>query len=267
MGPMAMRLRDVRTAFRLIGEVRELGDDPAKWRPHMVRRLRALFRAEVVVSSEVHVRGGAATPGQVRVIDHGWGCDGTGGGHVWEVRSEADAPPEAYLLAVTPGAAGGPADDPAAPVVVRPAVAVRGGSTFVLSQYPLAHLGAIDQLGLHRGADDGPFTAADHRLARVFHVELGRLWRRDALRRASDPRTDLPPRLAQTLAALQAGASEKEVSTRLGISPHTVHNYVKALHQRFGVTSRGELLAKLPRAGGFVPQFSVARPDTVVRRG
>ena len=48
------------------------------------------------------------------------------------------------------------------------------------------------------------------------------------------------------------------MSTRLGISPHTVHNYVKALHQRMGVTSRGELLAKAaPPAASFVPKLSV----------
>ena len=249
-----MRLRDVRGAFRLIGEIREQGDDPARWRTHMVRRLRALFRAEVIVSSEVHVRPGTGKAGLVRVIDVGWGCDGTHGDHVWQIQSEVDAPPDAYMLAVIAGTTA----DATAPVPVRPTVPVRGGTTFVLSQYPLAHLGAIDQLGLHRGFEDGPFTPADHRLARLFHVELGRLWRRDALRRATDPLSDLPPRLAQTLAALQAGCSEKEVSVRLGISPHTVHNYVKALHQRLGVTSRGELLARAPKsAGAFVPKLSI----------
>jgi DNA-binding CsgD family transcriptional regulator len=249
-----LKLRDVRAAFRLIGEVRELGDDPAKWRPHMVRRLRTMFRAEVVVSSEVHVRANGSTDGSLRVIDVGWGCDGSDGDHVWRIQSESDAPPDTFMLAVTAGAA----PDATAPVPVRPTVPVRGGTTFVLSQYPLAHLGAIDQLGLHRGFEDGPFNPADHRLARLFHVELGRLWRRDALRKATDPLSDLPPRLAQTLVALQAGCSEKEVSTRLGISAHTVHNYVKALHQRYGVASRGELLAKAPKpAAGFVPKFSV----------
>ena len=258
-----MRLREVRAAFRLIGEIREQGDDPAKWRPHMVRRLRKLFRAEVVISSEVHVRpgtgkGGTGKGGTVRVIDVGWGCDGSDGDRVWQIQSEVDAQPDAYMLAVTAGAA----DDPTGPVPVRPTAPVREGSTFVLSQYPLAHLGAIDQLGLHRGFEDGPFTPADHRLARLFHVELGRLWKRDALRRATDPLSDLPPRLAQTLAALQAGCSEKEVSVRLGISPHTVHNYVKALHQRLCVTSRGELLAKAPKAtGAFVPKLSIHQPS------
>ena len=252
--PSRLRLRDVRSAFRLIGDVRAAGDDPARWRPLMVRRLRTLFGAEVVVSSEVHVRAPQRAGGPMRVIDVGWGCDGSDGDHVWRIATETDAPPGAFLLAVAAPATAGEEYVP-----VKPTAAVRGGSSFVLSQYPLAHLGAIDQLGLHRDFDaHHAFTPADHRLIRLFHVELGRLWRHDALKRATDPGSDLPPRLAQTLAALQDGCSEKEVSTRLGISPHTVHNYVKALHSRFEVTSRGELLAKVPKAtGGFVPKLSV----------
>jgi DNA-binding NarL/FixJ family response regulator len=55
---------------------------------------------------------------------------------------------------------------------------------------------------------------------------------------------DLPPRVLQTLEGLLAGQSEKEVAHELGVSPHTVHVYVKSLHKHFGVSSRGELLAR-----------------------
>ena len=53
----------------------------------------------------------------------------------------------------------------------------------------------------------------------------------------------LTPRLEQTLHCLLDGDSEKQVAQRLNLSPHTVHVYVKALYRRFGVSSRGELLA------------------------
>jgi DNA-binding NarL/FixJ family response regulator len=86
------------------------------------------------------------------------------------------------------------------------------------------------------------------------------LWKKDAIQKAQDPASDLPPRLAQTLAELQAGSSEKQVSIKLGISRHTVHNYVKALHRRLGVSSRGELLAKMrPSGGDFTPKLSVPK--------
>jgi hypothetical protein len=252
------KLNDLRQIFRLIGEVRELGADPGRWRPHMVRRLRKLLRAEVVISSEIFVRASpnaGKTPGVVRIHDIGWGCDGgdpdeKGSDEVWRIQNERDEKPEAYwvsVLAETLSPPNPPSSGANDTVAVKPTKPIYGGSSFILSQYPLPHLGAIDQLGLHRTRNepghDEPFTEADHRLVRLFHVELGRLWKKDALRKAKDPGSDLPPRLAQTLAALQAGQSEKQVSIQLGISPHTVHNYVKILHQRLGVTSRGELLA------------------------
>lgn len=57
----------------------------------------------------------------------------------------------------------------------------------------------------------------------------------------------LSPRLRQTLDRLLAGDSEKQIAVRLRISPHTVHVYAKQLHKRFGVASRGELLARFVR--------------------
>lgn len=54
----------------------------------------------------------------------------------------------------------------------------------------------------------------------------------------------LPPRVQQTLEALLAGDSEKQIARKLQISPHTVHVYVKRLYRHFSVCSRGELLAR-----------------------
>jgi len=57
------------------------------------------------------------------------------------------------------------------------------------------------------------------------------------------PGAGLPPRLHQTLGRLLAGDSEKQIAARLGVSPHTIHVYVKNLYKRYKVNSRGELLA------------------------
>jgi len=57
----------------------------------------------------------------------------------------------------------------------------------------------------------------------------------------------LSPRMRQTLERLLAGDSEKEIAARLGLSPHTVHVYVKTLYRRFDVCSRGELFARFVR--------------------
>ncbi len=57
------------------------------------------------------------------------------------------------------------------------------------------------------------------------------------------PPRRLSPRMLQTLELLLGGDAEKEVAYKLGVSPHTVHVYVKALYRSFGVNSRAELLA------------------------
>jgi DNA-binding CsgD family transcriptional regulator len=257
-----LRLNDVRAIFRLVGEIREMGADPDVWRPHMVQSLRRLLGAQFVVSSEIHFRK-SSKDGGVRVIDIGWISDTEG--QICKAQDEREhesfedfwvAPTES-----TPASSAAATDQSEGLIPIKPKVKVHAGKSFILSQYALKHAGAVDQLGIHRAWGDEPFTTADHRVVRLLHVELGRLWRKDALRRAKDPASALPPRLSQTLDELLQGRSEKEIALRLELSRHTIHNYVKALHQRFGVSSRGELLA---RAGKdretFTPQLSIELP-------
>ena len=262
--PESLRLGDVRKIFRLVGDIRELGSDPQKWRPHMVCHLRRLLGAQIVVSSEIHFRT-TSTPGILRVVDIGWGCDEDE--RVWKIHTERDEVPEDYWLTagVVPPRPGDP--DPRGELVpIKPTKHVYGGTSFILSQFELPHAYAVDQLGLHRAWGDEPFSPADHRLARLFHLELGRLWRRDALKHAQDPAAHLPPRLRETLDALLSGSSEKQIAMKLELSRHTIHNYVKALHRRFGVSSRGELLAKAGHsAADFTPRLSMQLPRHVKR--
>lgn len=44
---------------------------------------------------------------------------------------------------------------------------------------------------------------------------------------------------------LVRGTKEKNIARMLGLSPHTVHNHVRAIFRQFGVHSRAELLARL----------------------
>lgn len=317
-----LRLKDVRRMFRLINDIREMGNDPQKWRPHMVQGLRRILRAGIVVSSEVHFRQHNRT-GAMRVIDIGWVSDPDG--QVSQVHTEReDERPEAFWLTADPDATVAPeksvtdkpdmpaavkdeprpekkakkktesleddpdwyerlsreeeeekaqnakAEDPAAEdhlVPVRPMRKIYGGRSFIMSQVALPHAGAVDQLGVHREFGDEPFTRADHRLLRMMHTELARLWDRDVLRDAKDATHDLPPRLQQTLEELLLGSSEKQIAQKLELSRHTIHNYVKALHQRFEVSSRGELLAKAGKAKtGGGPKLSLTLPKKPLRK-
>ena len=253
----SIKLRAIRSIFRLVGEVRELGADAAQWRPHLVKELRRLLGAEVVTSSEVHLR--RQRDGTVTLLDAGWGSDGSD--MIWAIRTEQrPAQPETFLLSLGQLAEATAADHSDAGIPVKPLQPLYAGRSFILSQYPLADIWAVDQLGIHRAADRDPFTPSEHRLVRLFHVELGRVWKRDILRQARDPESKLPPRLKQTLDALVAGHSEKEIAAKLTLSHHTIHNYVKALHHRFEVFSRGELLARVSQQrqhGDFTPKMSI----------
>lgn len=55
---------------------------------------------------------------------------------------------------------------------------------------------------------------------------------------------ELSERQSDVLQLLLRGMSEKEVARQLGVSTHTVHTHVKKLYAEFGVSSRGELLAR-----------------------
>lgn len=66
-----------------------------------------------------------------------------------------------------------------------------------------------------------------------------------AVDRLAEAAARLSPRVQQTLSRLLAGDSEKQIASRLGLSPNTVHVYVKTLYRHFNVSSRGELMARL----------------------
>ena len=66
----------------------------------------------------------------------------------------------------------------------------------------------------------------------------------EQIKPVAHPTVRLSPRHLQTLQGLLEGDSEKQIARRLGVSPHTVHDYVKIVYRRYRVSSRGELLAR-----------------------
>ena len=96
-----------------------------------------------------------------------------------------------------------------------------------------------------------PSNRQDNDQQRILLAEFCRVWA-DRLGAGKAPKpaaspvsgnVPLGPRLQQTLQLLLAGDGEKQIAAKLGISRHTVHDYVKAIYRRFGVCSRAELLA------------------------
>jgi len=104
-----------------------------------------------------------------------------------------------------------------------------------------------------RVADGRPIDVRIERVA-VDPVALARASEVVVVRRAdADGRVtrvpehvtaSLPRRQAEVLTGLVAGHSEKEIAQHLGLSPHTVHDHVKALYRRFQASGRADLVAR-----------------------
>ncbi|MGX5695656.1 LuxR C-terminal-related transcriptional regulator [Agromyces soli] len=75
--------------------------------------------------------------------------------------------------------------------------------------------------------------------------------RRDAGagRAAAVPRARLSRRELEVLALLPTALSAAEIASELFVSPNTVRSHVKAIHRKFGVTSRADAVAAARRAG------------------
>src|SRR5258705_11954790 len=154
--PRRLSLRDVRTVFRMIGEILELGADTKVWRPHMVKRLRKLFGVEIVVSSEVHART-TRTPGKLRIIDIGWSCDSEG--NLWDIHSERDDETlEAWRLAAGQFPSDAATEDAdAVEVPVRPMQHVYGGGAVGRFRVCAPPTKAEGSIGAARGGGVGDF--------------------------------------------------------------------------------------------------------------
>jgi DNA-binding CsgD family transcriptional regulator len=106
------------------------------------------------------------------------------------------------------------------------------------------------KLSFHRAAGEPSFTPHHARLIDLFNANLAGAYVVRPPSPASAPPTtevdidSLPARLRPVLGRLLAGDAEKQAAITLGLSRHTVHEYTKTLYRRFGVNSRGELLAK-----------------------
>jgi hypothetical protein len=65
-----LKLRDVRTAYRLVGEVRELGAEPPAWRRHLLEGLSRLVGTGL--AGEVPAPFGGRMPEPGDILDLGW---------------------------------------------------------------------------------------------------------------------------------------------------------------------------------------------------
>lgn len=248
-----LRIRELRALYLLLGECIELGADPIAWRCHFTRQLPTLVGGPVANYYEVKVVGAPFREpfwlAPLFIFDHGW----------------PTASDRRYLEAHLE--TGRPEDGPH----ITPDLLQRRWKTQQWSANPdratwhrsmffnefvmpahlddgiLAHEllepGRMRWFLVNRALGDRPYSRRECQLMKLLNLELTRLTG-VRLARIDEPTvTDLSPRQRDVLVCLMNGDSESQTAKKLRISQHTVHDYVKMLHARFGVHSRGELLS------------------------
>lgn len=260
-----LRLKDLRDAYRLIGQCREISEHAtggvsnreaaAAWRRRMCEGLCRLTGAQVGIA------GGAPLPDDKhppvpqpgRSTDIGWTDDKARRFYLTYLHNGDAANDETGRALARLGPR--PLITRARRQLLDDEIWYRSftfngyrrqseiddhiASVAVLPGRPIFH-----GITLHRALNDRPFAPREVRLTHWFHHELRPMLGRTLVLAEPSPEQALSPRLQEVFECLLKGENEKQIARKLHISQHTVHEHVKRLHRRFGVQSRSELLAR-----------------------
>lgn len=249
-------LENIRRVFRLLGECTELGADPIVWREHLAEGCSDLVNEHFVSVVESNVT--LAPDGQPTPVTLG---DFHGGNLLNErlelIRRFMQAPEK--INPMVPAMLNGKAAS--STHLRRELVPDRAWYRSHFFQDYLRPLGLNDQVVSVNLSSPNAVSAIcwlsyperkcterAARLLRFLHGELTRLKHVGKLAPLGHfSLTELSPRQRQVLYGIFQGDSEKQLALRLGISQHTAHDYLKRLHRRLGVRSRGELIHRCLR--------------------
>jgi len=258
---------DFRAVYRLIGECRELGDDPVIWLQHFYAGLARLIGADVVMGGEM----GGVPFGPMRTLGvTDWGFDLNRGfdRKGWlAALAWFDADPLAHPVfrsvieqlhhrsSVTM-----PRQQLLEDRLWYPSRAfnevnrLMGTDAVIESFLPIAETSDgknrdMSGIVICRALGRRQFQDREVRLASFLHEEITPLIGRSLARFEEPSASMLAPRVRQVLRCLLEGDGDKQIAVRLNLSPHTVNQYLKTIYRHFGVSSRAELLARWIRRG------------------
>lgn len=257
----ALRLIDLRAVFHLVGECRELGDDPTRWRLHLGAGLGCLTGCGMSLAAEL----AGCSSGFRRDL----------GTAVWGWENGYDRPAWLRMLATFQ-------KNP----LYNPLMNAYLSSDAHATNTCLARKDLLtddewhrqeDYLALHRsvGVDETlvcfariagtknevsevfvcrdigerDFSPRDKAIVQEAVAHVAPLVGGPLARFADPSPADLPPRSRLVLRCLLEGDSDKRLVARLGLTRNTVNQHVKVIFRHFGVRSRAELLARWVRRG------------------
>ncbi len=245
-----LRLREVRTALRLVGECRDLGHNTQAWLTHALHGVQQILGAKVVLGGMASAQGFRLCSQLQLLLSIGWESplqEKTAMQYLSEDPHLRDPAFQRFQEIARPNITLPPNQLISRKVLEASEYrALRnslGIDDHLFSQRETANRRATFCFAPQRAPHESGFSDRDLKLLRLFHDELALLVGNVLSDGQGDAQTNLSPRLRQTLTLLLAGGSEKEVARRMGISRHTVHEYVVELYKRLHVNSRAELMA------------------------
>ena len=118
----------------------------------------------------------------------------------------------------------------------------------LVAVYPLSPT-AFSAFGLHRRRPAPDFGPRERAIVQLVLEQVGWLHRHGTGIPADDKVMELSARQRQVLLFLLAGDTQRQISLKMEISPHTVNDHVKQIYRRFDVNSKGELFAHFVNGG------------------
>jgi len=118
-----------------------------------------------------------------------------------------------------------------------------GFNDFIIAAFPIGPSN-YSAAGFHRRIGKPDFTDREIMVVRLVASNVDWMHVECAPVAASEEVLMLSPRERHVIVYLIQGDSRKEVARKLGLSEHTVGDYLKEIYRKFEVNSRAELLSK-----------------------
>jgi DNA-binding CsgD family transcriptional regulator len=255
-----LRLGDVEDVFELVHECREMWADALAWQHHLIRGACRLTGMAVgsYIEQVLRTASPEATTDRVEFLDMadcGWRDDGARARFMSMFSDHADLSqvcPGVKRLAASAQARGNV-------IAVRPQLIPDRSwyasqiyneyrrpafvDGYILSYALNRQTGAQIRMAVSQDLGDRGPTARGTAILSLLNRRIAPLVGTVLVTRRQPGIHRLSPRLRQTLDALLAGRSEKQVAADLGISQTTVHDHIGRIYRHFGVQTRGELMA------------------------